>query len=52
MEKKKELPIFKNMSKLAALEFDYEMGTVELEEKEQLNTKMYFFDKFTNSKSM
>ncbi len=44
-------PIFRNLEKEMNLEFDYEINSIKLDDNEELNSKMYYFDKKTKSYS-
>lgn len=43
--------IFKNISKKSSFVFDYEINKIKLEEKEELHSKMYYFDKISKEHS-
>lgn len=44
-------PILKNLDKQMKLEFDYEINSIKLDDSEELNCKMYYYDKKTRSYS-
>jgi hypothetical protein len=44
-------PMLKNLEKLMDLEFDYEINSVKLDDNDELNCKMYYYEKKTRSYS-
>jgi len=45
-------PMFSKLDKQMRLEFDYEINSIKLDDNDELNSKMYYFDKKTNSYSI
>jgi hypothetical protein len=44
-------PMLKGLDKQMEMEFDYEINSVKLDENEELNSKMFYFDKKSKSYS-
>jgi hypothetical protein len=45
-------PMLKNLEEQMKLEFDYEVNSIKLDESEELNCKMYYYDQKLNSYSI
>jgi hypothetical protein len=41
----KKIPNFSNLGEKLKLEFDYEINSIKLDENEELDCKMYYYDK-------
>ena len=44
-------PMLKNLDKQLNMVFDYEINSIKLDDNEELNSKMYYYDKITKSYS-